>query len=134
MAKGMLLKTDGSIEDIRSNGLDDLQAFVGGDIEIATSDEDWTLWMNDEGRLNYSPDEDNEFKNNEIARRFVAEVSGTPLGGIFSLHGNAVLIGTDMETGEDNDLPEEIGNIAKKHEGSTNPYFFDEPFANVWVG
>tara|TARA_B100001094_G_scaffold112644_1_gene108555 strand:- start:8488 stop:8886 length:399 start_codon:yes stop_codon:yes gene_type:complete len=113
MAKGLILRTNGKVEPFESNGLEDLQEGVGGDIEVCTSDENWTLWGNSMGRYEGLP-------MNQVAREFVAEVAGCRIERVLSLHGDHVLMGCDEEGG-DCDLPEDIGIVA------TGKALFSEP-------
>ena len=113
MAKGLILRTNGKVEPFESNGLEDLQEAVGGDIEVCTSDLNWTLWANGMGRLEGLP-------MNQVAREFVAEVADCPIENVFSLHGEHVLMGCD-DMGSDCDLPRDIAVVA------TGKALFTEP-------
>ena len=80
------------VEQGPSTTLEDLQRFVGGNIEVVTSGEGWTLWGHDESRLRKEP-------INLAAMRFVAAASDCLIADIVSLHGVMVLTGDrDGET------------------------------------
>ena len=115
MAKGLILRTNGKVEPFESNGLEDLQEAVGGMIEVCTSDRNWTLWANGEGRLYGLP-------MNQVAREFVAEGANCPSENGFARHGEHVLMGCD-DMGSDCDLPEDIATIAN------GKALFSEPIA-----
>jgi len=53
--QGIIIKTDGTIEDTTIDGLKDMQAIVGGLIERACSVEDADMWCNEEGLLLHFP-------------------------------------------------------------------------------
>ena len=107
------MRTNGRVDPFESNGLSDLQQAVGGDIEVCMSGSNWTLWANGMGRIMQLP-------MNQVAREFVAEVSGCRIEQVVSLHGDFVLVGCDSE-GSDCDVPEEIAMIAKGKEMFTEP-------------
>lgn len=51
MAKGIIIRTNGTIENVVINDLQDMQAAVGGYIERACSFDGSDMWVNEEGLL-----------------------------------------------------------------------------------
>jgi len=110
MKKGIEIKTNGRVIEVKIDGLKDMQKTVDGNIECTltgktSDDEGWDLWANEEGRLL-------ELPMNQVARVFIAEVKQIPIQNVLSLHGDFLLLGSDYNTGETTSCPQEIADIA----------------------
>ena len=124
---GVLIRTNGKVEPISVDGLNDMQSAVGGLIEYALTGGDditlngvkqtWDLIGNEEGRLLGLP-------LNPIAREFIAEMCNVPLGSVLSMHGDFLLLGHDDE-GANTDCPTHI------RERVMQMGMFDAPFASM---
>jgi len=55
MAQGIIIRTNGTIENVVINDLHDMQAAVGGYIERACSFDGSDMWVNEEGLLRGLP-------------------------------------------------------------------------------
>ena len=107
--KGIAIRTNGKVEHVLIHGLKDMQEVVGGNIEVATSGDEysekgWDLWCNEEGRLLALP-------MNVIARQFIADTREVELEDIITMHGDFLLLGHDAE-GASTDCPEHIADKA----------------------
>lgn len=126
MVRTLLIGIDGSIDVVdKGDGLAASQALVGGDIETILWDgSTWCLMGNEWGKI-HAQEKKEGFENNEIGRRFVADMKEAPLDQIVSLHGPMFLIGINDE-GDFIDVPDEAEACIRKHEGATAPEFFTE--------
>lgn len=116
---GVILRTNGKVEEFIYKGYESIREAVGGNIECATSGrtskgEIWDLWGNEEGRLL-------ELPMNQVARVFISKATGEPIDNILSLHGDFLILGCNDE-GDSIICPLEIAKIAKECE------MFSEPF------
>lgn len=124
MVRTLLIGVDGSIEAIdKKEGLEASQALVEGDIEtILYNPSAWCLVGNEWGKI-HAQEKKKGFENNEIGRRFVAEMKACSVDEIVSLHGPLFLVGLDDE-GDFVDVPEDVEASLRAYEGITAPDFF----------
>ena len=98
---GLIVKTDGSIEEFTYTGYPSLRDAVGGLIECVASarcpetDLQYDLWGNEESRIRSRTD--SNFKNNFVAQKITAHMTETPITGLLSLHGTHVVLGVSDE-------------------------------------
>jgi|TARA_B100002052_G_scaffold275688_1_gene279783 hypothetical protein len=121
MVRTLLIGVDGSIEVIdKKEGLEASQALVEGDIEtILYNPSAWCLVGNESGKLHAQMKKEG-FENNEIGRRFVAEMKGCSVDEIVSLHGPMFLVGLNDE-GDFVDVPKDAEESLRAYEGITEP-------------
>lgn len=96
VSKGIVLKTDGTIEDIEVTHFSDVQLAVGGIMETvieSTSESTyglgkWAIYGNEIGRVCSPP-----LPENQIARWLVSVASGGSIDDVLTMHGNFVVLG-----------------------------------------
>jgi len=94
--------TGTNIDPWEGEGLEALQAFVGGYIEAAPCDDRVTIWVNEEGKLNGLP-------RNRVAEMVwrLFDSYGCLASGDW-LAGNVLITGPADERGRTTDIPEEL--------------------------
>ena len=92
MKSAIIIKTTGETEivDIANDELATLQKAVGGNIEAVTLNDNLTMWLNEEGKME-------ELPHNPLAQHFFDLRFGT---GVDYIVGNAVFTGGADENGE----------------------------------
>lgn len=92
MKSAIIIKTTGETEivDIANDELATLQKAVGGYIEAVTLNDNLTMWLNEEGKMEGLP-------HNPLAQHFFDLRFGT---GVDYIVGNAVFTGGADENGE----------------------------------
>lgn len=120
--KALIIPVGEEPREVEINGLADLQALVGGNIDAVgwVFNDAPTLYVNDEGKMN------GMLPNRAIY--VTAEDAGCQKwdGGTWAegevldiLYGPIVAVGLDPRTGEDRDiLPEEAGRVRERFSGS----------------
>jgi hypothetical protein len=114
--RGIIIRTNGKVEDFFYTGYESLRDGVGGLIETIITgwgDTRWDLWGNEEARLLGLP-------INIVGMKFVANASDRDIRQIVSLHGDMIILGVDDE-GDSIGCPEATARLAKSFA------MFDEP-------
>jgi hypothetical protein len=126
MAKGIIIRTNGRVEDFTVLDYRDMQAAVGGLFCVVVSSEHrgvkqtdtnqkFTLYGNDEARI-CSVGETIGMPLNISAMLFVGHVLGKDLNELCTLHGDFLLVGDETEEDDDGDMKdihEEVAQLAQ---------------------
>tara|TARA_R110000824_G_scaffold25767_3_gene89376 strand:- start:18772 stop:19236 length:465 start_codon:yes stop_codon:yes gene_type:complete len=126
MAKAIIMRTNGRVEDFTVLDYRDMQAAVGGmfctvissehrGVKHTETDAMYTMYGNDEAKI-CSSGETIGMPLNISAMLFVAHVLGKELNELCTLHGDFLIVGdeTEEDDGEDmQDIHEEVAQLAR---------------------
>jgi len=104
MANGIIIRTNGTIENVVINGLHDMQEAVGGYIERACSFDGSDMWVNEEGLMRGLPA---NMKAAIVRASFVGQTMTVPLVG------DALILGF-TEDGEKADVTDAARKVVEE--------------------